>query len=217
MVLILVLISVSVSIVVNGENEDHRCTCCHDYDQYCDVCDTSVGRCCSPFKYCGSGPGYCSAAPPSTSPSTDQQIPSGLNLTVENLAQDGPAKSRYSNGTMHDTVVVASYDRNLVPQGSSTLTSDENMMVVWRRSYGWATICGSTVEAHHVDGHCLKVTNSENGKQAVVRIKQKECSDNTASSLEIDYDVFQRLDKSDHRNASSQILTSYKYVNCTDY
>ncbi|CAN1152162.1 Pathogenesis-related protein PR-4B [Linum perenne] len=91
------------------------------------------------------------------------------------------------------------------------------MMVVWRRSYGWATICGSTVEAHHVDGHCLKVTNSENGKQAVVRIKQKECSDNTASSLEIDYDVFQRLDKSDHRNASSQILTSYKYVNCTDY
>ncbi|CAN0896335.1 Wound-induced protein WIN2 [Linum grandiflorum] len=115
------------------------------------------------------------------------------------------------------TAQLAAASRNIIPRASVV---DNNMSVAWRRSYGWVSICGSTV--HHVQGrHCLMVTNGQNGKEAVVRIVEKECgtSNITSNSLEMDYDVFQCLHDQcgNGYNVRGHLLVSYRYVNCLEF
>ncbi|CAN0860338.1 Wound-induced protein WIN2, partial [Linum grandiflorum] len=122
-----------------------------------------------------------------------------------------------NNATDNENTIIATYDRNFSSTASS-LTAHDNMLVAWRSNYGWATICGSSSTlAKHQDGaQCLKVSSSENGKQAVVRVVQNECSN---PSMVLDYDVFQQLHNggANAGNAKDQLLISYMYVHCMDY
>ncbi|CAN0860356.1 Wound-induced protein WIN2, partial [Linum grandiflorum] len=162
-----------------------------------------------PAKYCGSTDPYCKPCPGKNNCKCYREYckpPAGTSTR------------RYSNGTDNENTIIATYDRNFTTTASS-LTSHDNMLVAWRSNYGWATICvsssSSTVSKHHDDAQCLKVSNSENGKQAVVRVVKNECSN---PSLVLDYDVFQQLRNTATNNAQEyHLLISYMYVHCMDY
>ncbi|CAN1184969.1 Wound-induced protein WIN2 [Linum perenne] len=231
------------SVIVPDETDAHRCNC-GGFSHDCGDCDS--GRCCSPAGYCGSTDPYCT---PCKSAHICDCYPEYCRepaaAQAQKLDQDHTTKSHINinnNATDHDhdhdNTIVATYDRNF------TSTDDDdsnNMLVAWRSNYGWAKLCRSstsTSSTSHVsskadDGaQCFKVTNGENGKQAVLRIMDNNNSQKCTSSninnatdlMLLDYAVFHQL--SSHNTASNddapapaihQLLVSYLYVHCNDY
>ncbi|CAN1825194.1 Wound-induced protein WIN2 [Linum perenne] len=204
------------SVIVPDETDAHRCNC-GGFSHDCGDCDS--GRCCSPAGYCGSTDPYCT---PCKSAHICDCYPEYCRepaavAQAQKLDQDHTTKSHFNNNDTDDdddNTIVATYDRNF------TSTDDDdsnNMLVAWRSNYGWAKLCRSstsTSSTSHVsskadDGaQCFKVTNGENGKQAVLRIMDNNNSQKCTSSninnatnlMLLDYAVFHQL--SSHNTAA---------------
>ncbi|CAL1363008.1 unnamed protein product [Linum trigynum] len=220
------------------ESAYRRCQC-EPFTAGCEQC--GAGQCCSNWGYCGYAAGYCTACVCAgddgraivcdpchclltcSAPDENQQL-----LLRPSAAGNSGAKQNgtYASHDVLDTmfIVDATYDPNL-----DKMVSPSDVVVASRRhraygdQFGSAAVCGpppsnvSTTHNNIVAGQCLLVTNSANGKQAMVRIRNGTyyCSD---SSLGLDDHVFRQLDASSNGNSRCRrrLRIGYSYVKCID-
>ncbi|PHT28029.1 Wound-induced protein WIN2 [Capsicum baccatum] len=90
-------------------------------------------------------------------------------------------------------------------------TWDANKPLAWRRKYGWTAFCGpSGPQGQPSCGRCLRVTNTRTRAQATVRIVDR-CSN---GGLDLDVNVFRRLDTDGEGNRRGHLIVNYQFVNC---
>ncbi|KAK8261704.1 hypothetical protein V6Z11_D13G206800, partial [Gossypium hirsutum] len=90
-------------------------------------------------------------------------------------------------------------------------TWDANRPLAWRRRYGWTAFCGAvSPQDQAACSRCSRVTNSGSGTQATVRIVDK-CSN---GGLDLDVNVFNKLDKNRNGNARGHLTVRYDFVKC---
>ncbi|KAM3251592.1 wound-induced protein WIN2-like [Capsicum annuum] len=88
---------------------------------------------------------------------------------------------------------------------------DANKPLTWWRKYGWTTFCGlSGPRGRPSCGRCLRVTNIRTRAQATVRIVD-QCSN---GELDLDVNVFRRLDTDGEGNRPGHLIFNYQFVNC---
>ncbi|TMX04779.1 hypothetical protein EJD97_004660 [Solanum chilense] len=90
-------------------------------------------------------------------------------------------------------------------------TWDADKPLEWRRRYGWTAFChpaGPTGQASC--GRCLRVTNTGTGTQETVRIVD-QCSN---GGLDLDVNVFNRLDTNGLGYQRGNLNVNYEFVNC---
>ncbi|CAN1233538.1 Pathogenesis-related protein PR-4B [Linum perenne] len=78
-------------------------------------------------------------------------------------------------------------------------TWDADKPLAWRQKYGWTAFCGP-------------VTNRGTRAQATVRIVD-QCSN---GGLDLDVNVFRRIDTDGKGYARGYLMVDYQFVNCRD-
>ncbi|XP_057960372.1 pathogenesis-related protein PR-4-like [Malania oleifera] len=92
-------------------------------------------------------------------------------------------------------------------------TWDANKPLAWRQKYGWTAFCGPVGPRGQAScGKCLRVTNTETGAQATVRIVD-QCSN---GGLDLDEGVFRKIDTNGKGYAQGHLMVNYNFVNCGD-
>ncbi|KAE8705536.1 Pathoproteinsis-related protein PR-4B [Hibiscus syriacus] len=92
-------------------------------------------------------------------------------------------------------------------------TWDAGRPLAWRRRYGWTAFCGPAGPRGRPScGRCLRVTNTATRAQATVRIVD-QCSN---GGLDLDVNVFNRLDTNGRGKANGFLTVNYEFVNCGD-
>ncbi|CAN1233546.1 Wound-induced protein WIN2 [Linum perenne] len=76
-------------------------------------------------------------------------------------------------------------------------TWDANKPLAWRQKYGWTAFCGP-------------VTNRATRAEATVRIVD-QCSN---GGLDLDVNVFNRIDTDGRGNRQGHLMVDYQFVNC---
>ncbi|CAK9314863.1 unnamed protein product [Citrullus colocynthis] len=90
-------------------------------------------------------------------------------------------------------------------------TWDANKPLEWRRRYGWTAFCGPVGPRGQAScGRCLRVTNTETGASEIVRIVD-QCSN---GGLDLDVNVFKRIDTNGNGNSKGHLIVNYQFVNC---
>ncbi|CAN0892811.1 Pathogenesis-related protein PR-4B [Linum grandiflorum] len=90
-------------------------------------------------------------------------------------------------------------------------TWDANKPLAWRQKYGWTAFCGpSGPRGQAACGRCLKVTNRATRAEATVRVVD-QCSN---GGLDLDVNVFKRIDTDGRGNAQGHLMVDYTFVNC---
>ncbi|KAA0063601.1 pathogenesis-related protein PR-4-like [Cucumis melo var. makuwa] len=90
-------------------------------------------------------------------------------------------------------------------------TWDANKPLNWRKHYGWTAFCGPVGPTGRDScGRCLRVRNTETGDEETVRIVD-QCSN---GGLDLDYDVFKKLDSNGNGFARGHLIVDYHFVNC---
>ncbi|XP_057428353.1 pathogenesis-related protein PR-4-like [Lotus japonicus] len=102
---------------------------------------------------------------------------------------------------------------NLLTAGAYCATWNANKPLAWRKKYGWTAFCGPA-GAHGRDscGKCLRVRNTATGDEATVRIVD-QCAN---GGLDLDVNVFRRLDSNGQGNHQGHLTVNYRFVNCGD-
>ncbi|XP_027365829.1 pathogenesis-related protein PR-4-like [Abrus precatorius] len=102
---------------------------------------------------------------------------------------------------------------NLNTASAYCATWDANKPLAWRQKYGWTAFCGPA-GPHGRDscGKCLSVTNTATGAQATVRIVD-QCAN---GGLDLDVNVFRKLDTNGVGNQQGHLTVNYRFVNCGD-
>nr|GLL25691.1 pathogenesis-related protein P2-like [Ipomoea trifida] len=90
-------------------------------------------------------------------------------------------------------------------------TWDADKPLEWRKKYGWTAFCGP-VGAHGQPscGKCLRVKNRDGGAQETVRIVD-QCAN---GGLDLDVNVFNRLDTNKQGYAKGHLMVDYQFVAC---
>ncbi|XP_022742088.1 pathogenesis-related protein PR-4-like [Durio zibethinus] len=92
-------------------------------------------------------------------------------------------------------------------------TWDANRPLEWRRRYGWTAFCGPVgPQGQAACGRCSRVTNTETGTSATVRIVH-QCSN---GGLDLDINVFRQLDTNGNGYARGHLIVNYAFVDCGD-
>lgn len=100
---------------------------------------------------------------------------------------------------------------NLNAVSAYCATWDANKPLEWRRKYGWTAFCGPVgPRGQAACGRCLRVTNTRTRAQETVRIVD-QCSN---GGLDLDVNVFRRLDTDGNGNARGNMIVNYQFVNC---
>lgn len=90
-------------------------------------------------------------------------------------------------------------------------TWDADKPLEWRRRYGWTAFCGPAGPAGQAScGRCLRVTNTGTGTQETVRIVD-QCRN---GGLDLDVNVFNRLDTNGLGYQRGNLNVNYEFVNC---
>ncbi|NP_001234083.1 pathogenesis-related protein P2 precursor [Solanum lycopersicum] len=90
-------------------------------------------------------------------------------------------------------------------------TWDADKPLEWRRRYGWTAFCGPAGPTGQAScGRCLRVTNTGTGTQETVRIVD-QCRN---GGLDLDVNVFNRLDTNGLGYQRGNLNVNYEFVNC---
>ncbi|KAK7269199.1 hypothetical protein RIF29_21917 [Crotalaria pallida] len=102
---------------------------------------------------------------------------------------------------------------NLNTASAYCATWDANKPLSWRKKYGWTAFCGPAgPHGQNSCGKCLSVTNTGTGARATVRIVD-QCSN---GGLDLDVNVFNRLDTDGRGYQQGHLTVNYNFVNCGD-
>ncbi|CAN1176621.1 Pathogenesis-related protein PR-4B [Linum perenne] len=102
---------------------------------------------------------------------------------------------------------------DLIKAGAYCATWDAKKPLAWRKKYGWTAFCGPVGPRGRAScGRCLRVTNRGTRAQATVRIVD-QCSN---GGLDLDVNVFRRIDTDGKGYARGYLMVDYQFVNCRD-